>query len=71
MYMKPHPNPHQAILNLEGGEQEVLHLHALGKDLCIEIRVDDSKTGVVISTKRGMTRQAIDDIVNQDGDKHE
>ena len=60
MYMKPHPDPHHAILNLEGGDDEVLHIRAFGKDLGIEIRIDDTKTGVVISTKRGMTRQAID-----------
>lgn len=59
MYMKPHPDPHHAILNLEGGAGEVLHLRALGKDLGISIKVDDTNTGVVISTRLGMTRQAI------------
>ncbi|MCK5308316.1 MAG: hypothetical protein KAJ73_06865 [Zetaproteobacteria bacterium] len=59
MNMKPHPEPHHAILNLEGGDEEVLHIRALGKNTGIEIRIDDSKTGVVISTKLGMTRQVI------------
>jgi len=57
--MKPHPNPYHAILNLEGGDEEVLHLHAFGEDTGIEIRVDDAKTGVVIKTRDGMHRQAI------------
>lgn len=60
MNMQPHPEPHHAILNLEGGPDEVLHIRAFGKDLGIEIRIDDSKTGVVIFTKLGMTWQAID-----------
>jgi len=59
MNMKPHPDPHHAILNLEGGDDEVLHIRAFGKDLGIEIRVDDSKTGIIITTKLGMHRQAI------------
>lgn len=59
MYMKPHPNPHHAIINLEGGEQEVIHLHALGVDLDISFQVDESQTGVVIFTKLGMVRQNI------------
>lgn len=63
MNMQPHPDPHHAILNLEGGDDEVLHIRAFGKELGIEIRVDDAKTGVVIATKLGMTRQAIDPLV--------
>ena len=59
MYVKPHPNPHHAILNLEGGDEEVLHLRAFNKDLKIEIQVDEAKTGVVITTPSGMHRQAI------------
>ena len=59
MNMKPHPDPHHAILNLEGGDDEVLHIWAFGKDLGIEIRIDEAKTGVVISAKDGMHRQAI------------
>ena len=59
MHMKPHPDPHHAILNLEGGDEEVLHLWAFGKDLKIEIRVDEAKTGVVIATRKGMFGQAI------------
>ncbi len=59
MYAKPHPNPHHAILNLEGGSEEVVHIRAFGKDMKIEIRVDDAKTGVVITTRDGMFRQAI------------
>ena len=59
MHMKPHPNPHHAILNLEGGDEEVLHLRAFGKDMKIEIRIDESKTGVVIKTPDGMYRQEI------------
>ena len=58
MYMKPHPNPHHAIINLEGDE-EVLHVRALGRALGIEIRVDDARTGIVIKTRDGMYRQAI------------
>ena len=59
MYMKPHPNPHQAILNLEGSDNEILYLYALGKDLGISIKVDEPRTGVVIFTKLGMVRQSI------------
>lgn len=59
MNMKPHPNPHHAILNLEGGDDEVLHIRAFGKDLGIEIRIDEAKTGIVIRTQDGMHRQAI------------
>ena len=59
MNMKPHPDPHHAIINLEGGDDEVLHIRAFKKNLGIEIRVDDSKTGVVIHTRDGMYRQAI------------
>lgn len=59
MHIMPHPHPHQAILNLEGGDHEVVHLHALGVDLGISFRVDDAKTGVVICTKLGMIRQEI------------
>ena len=60
MMMRPYPkHPHHAILNLEGGDEEVLHLRAFGKDLKIEIRVDESKTGVVITTRDGMYRQEI------------
>lgn len=59
MMMKPHRNPHHAILNLEGGEEEVLHLQAFGKDLGIEIRVDDTKAGVVIITEDGYYQQPI------------
>lgn len=49
----------QAICDLEGGDEEVLHLYALGKDIGIAIRVDVVKTGVVIMTRDGMYRQAI------------
>ena len=59
MYMKPHPNPHHAIINFEGGDEEVLHVRALGRALGIEIRVDDARTGIVIKTRDGMYRQAI------------
>ena len=59
MYMKPHPQPHHAIINLEGGDDEVLHVRALGKDTGIEIRVDEAKTGVVIVTRDGLYRQTI------------
>lgn len=59
MNMKPHPDPHHAILNLEGGDDEVLHVRAFGKDIGIEIRIDDSKTGIVISTLGGIYRQVI------------
>jgi hypothetical protein len=37
----------------------VLHLRAFGKDLGIEIRIDDAKTGVVITTRDWMFKQAI------------
>lgn len=68
MHMRPYPKqPHHAILNLEGGDDEVLHLQAFKKDLGIEIRVDDAKTGVVITTPSGMHRQAIPGR----GDDHE
>jgi len=59
MMIKPHPNPHHAILNLEGGDEEVLHVRAFGKDLGINIRIDEAKTGVVIQTLDGMYRQVI------------
>lgn len=61
MYMKPHPHPHphHATVNLEGGDEEVLHIRALGKATGIDIRIDDSKTGVVITTRLGMTRQVL------------
>jgi len=59
MNMRPHPDPYHAILNLEGGDKEALHIWALGKDLGIEIRIDETKTGVVIYTQDGMYRQAI------------
>ena len=48
-----------AIVDLEGGDEEVLHLHAFGEDTGIEIRVDDAKIGIVIKTRDGMYRQAI------------
>lgn len=67
MHMKPHPNPHHAIVNLEGGDEEVLHLRAFKKDLKIEIRVDEAKTGVVIVTPDGVRRWAIPGR----GDDHE
>ena len=61
MYMSAsHPNPYHAILNLEGGDEEVLHLQAFGKDLDIEIRIDDAKTGIVIKTRDGRYRQALE-----------
>lgn len=63
MHMKPHPNPHQAILVLEGGDGEAIHIYAMGKDLGISIQVDDSKTGVVIKTKRGVFREGIPDAL--------
>ena len=59
MYMKPHPDPHHAIINLEGGDEEVLHVRAFGRNLDIEIRIDDAKTGIVIHTRDGLYRQAI------------
>ena len=59
MYLKPHPNPHHAIINLEGGKHEVVHLHAFGVDLNISFQVDESQTGVVIFTNSGMVRQNI------------
>lgn len=48
------------IIDLEGGGEEVLHLHAFGEDLGIEIRLDDAKTGIVIITKSGMWRQPLE-----------
>lgn len=59
MNMKPHPDPHHAIINLEGGPNEVLHVRAFGKDLGIEVRIDDAQTGVVILTPSGMHRERI------------
>jgi len=56
-----------AIVDLEGGDDEVLHLKAFGKDLGIEIRLDDAQTGVVICTKLGMWRQTISKGGEQDG----
>lgn len=68
MHMRPHPkHPHHAILNLEGGPDEVLHLRAFKKDLKIEIHIDESKTGVVIQTPDGLRRWAIPGR----GDDHE
>lgn len=54
------------IVDLEGNENEVLYIQALGKDLGISIRLDDSKTGVVISTKDGVYRSKIEEV-KQDG----
>ena len=59
MHVGPHPNPYHANIHLEGGDEEVLHLRAFGKDMKIEIRIDESQTGVVITTPSGMFRQAI------------
>ena len=60
MHMRPYlKHPHHAILNLEGGDEEVVHIQAFGKDLKIEIQVDEAKTGVVITTPSGMHRQPI------------
>ena len=60
MMMRPYPkHPHHAILNLEGGPDEVVHIRAFKKDLRIEIRIDESQTGVVIKTPDGMYRQEI------------
>lgn len=56
----PDNQVHYAIVNLEGGSDEVLHIHALGKDTGIEIRVDEAQTGIVIKTRDGMYRQAIE-----------
>lgn len=50
------------IVDLEGNENEVLYIRALGKDVGISIRLDASKTGVVISTKDGMHRQEIEEV---------
>jgi len=61
MHMIPHPSQrHHAICNLEGGPDEVLHVRAFKKDLGIEIRIDETQTGVVIKTRDGMYRQAIE-----------
>ena len=49
-----------AIVDLDGSDEEVLHLQAFGKDIGIEIRVDDAKTGIVIKTRDGMYRQALE-----------
>ena len=58
-----------AIIDFEGaivGEDEVLHLKAFGKDTGISIKLDgisikldDTKTRIVIMTKNGMHRQVI------------
>jgi len=66
MYMKPHPNPHHLTINLEGGDEEVLHVRAFKKDLGIEIRIDEAKTGVVITTRDGMYRQAIEPEITEE-----
>ncbi len=69
MHMQPYlKHPHHAILNLEGGPDEVLHLRALGKDLKIEMRIDEAKTGIVITTRDGMFRQAISGSRNRPKD---
>jgi len=60
MNMTPHPHPHHLTVNLEGGDEEVLHVRAFKKDLGIEIRIAEAKTGVVIKTRDGMYRQAIE-----------
>jgi len=58
MHMMPRPShPHEAILNLEGGPEEVLHIRAFKKDLGIAVRIDEKHTGVVITTKQGVWRQ--------------
>lgn len=49
-------------IDLEGNEKEVLYVWALGKDVGIAIRLDDRKSGVVISTKGGMHRQEIGEV---------
>ena len=56
-----------AIVDLEGGDDEVLCLFAFGKDLGIEIRIDDNQAGVVITTLNGMWRQTISKGGGQDG----
>jgi len=48
--------PSHAVVDLEGGEDEVLHIRAFGKDVGIEIMVDDTQTGVVIVTTSGLYR---------------
>jgi hypothetical protein len=73
MHIAPHPHPHHAILNLEGGSEEVVHIRAFGKDMKIEIRVDESKANVVISTPRGLVSFPIPGSRNRlkDADRRE
>lgn len=59
MHVGPHPDPYHANIHLEGGDKEVVHIRAFGKDMQIEIRIDESKTGVVIVTPDGVRRWAI------------
>jgi len=45
-----------ATVDLDGGQEEVLRLCVLGKDLGIVIRVDEAQKGVTIATKEGVYR---------------
>lgn len=49
-----------SVIDLEGGFDEVLHLKAFGKDLGVEIRLDDTHKGIVIATKEGIHRQELE-----------
>lgn len=50
------------IVDLEGNENEVLYIRALGKDLGIKIQLDAKKSSIVVTTKEGMYRQEIEEV---------
>lgn len=55
----PIMTPNQAVVDFEGGEDEVLHLRAFGKDLRIEIRLDEEERAITIVTPTRMMRQIL------------
>jgi hypothetical protein len=55
----------QAVIDFEGGADEVLHLKAFGKDLRIGIRLDEEQKGITIVTMTRMMRQPLDDAEEQ------
>ena len=65
--LESHPvrTPNQAVIDLEGGADEVLHLRAFGKELGIRIRLDDGMKAVVIETASGLHRQPLVDSVGR------
>jgi len=57
----PIRTPNQAVVDLMGGADEVLHLRAFGKELGIRILLDENNAAVVIETASGLHRQPLVD----------